>query len=52
MKQISKEMKVSEVFETFPQTQMIFKKFGFGALMNPILRKTLSKVRRILILFK
>ncbi|MBI2119191.1 MAG: DUF542 domain-containing protein [Elusimicrobia bacterium] len=47
MKQISKEMKVSEVFETFPQTQGIFKKFGFGALLNPILRKTFGKVTSI-----
>lgn len=47
MNKITKEMKVSEVFESFPQTREIFKKFGFGALMNPVLRKTFGKVATI-----
>lgn len=41
---ITKEMIVADVFEKFPQTREVFKRFGFGALLNPILRKTFGRV--------
>lgn len=44
---ISKEMKVAEVFEKFPETRGIFQKFGFGALMNPALRNTFGRMTSV-----
>ena len=44
---ITKEQKVAEVFEQYPQAQAVFARFGFHALLNPLLRKTLGKVTTI-----
>ena len=44
---ITQEMKVAEVFGSYPTTHAIFKKFGFGALTNPILRNTFGRITSI-----
>lgn len=44
---ITKEMKVAEIFESYPQTRPIFQKFGFGALMNATLRMTFGKIASV-----
>ena len=44
---ITKEQKVAEVFEQYPQAQAVFARFGFHALLNPLLRKTLGRVTTI-----
>lgn len=47
MELIHKDMKVAKVFESYPATQPVFKKFGFGALTNPILRNSFGKMTSI-----
>lgn len=47
MSAIQKEMKVADIFESYPSTRPIFKEFGFGALTNPILRHTFGKFTSI-----
>lgn len=47
MSAINKNMKVADVFESYPVTQPIFNKFGFSALTNPILRNTLGRLTTI-----
>lgn len=40
-------MNVAEIFEGMSHTQKIFKQFGFGALLNPVLRKTFGRITSI-----
>jgi hypothetical protein len=45
--EITKDSKVTEVFEEHPETQPIFERYGFHALSNSVLRKTFGRVTSI-----
>lgn len=43
MQAITKDMIVASVFESHPAARDVFKKFGFGALADPVLRNTVGR---------
>lgn len=45
--EITKEMKVAEVFERYSQTRPVFQAFGFQGLMNPALRNTIGRLTSV-----
>lgn len=47
MSDITKEMNVAKVFESYPATHNVFKRYGFGALLNPVLRNTFGRFASI-----
>jgi hypothetical protein len=44
---ITKDMTVARVFEKNPSLQPVFQSFGFGALMNPLLRASFGRMTSI-----
>ena len=44
---ITKDMLVGKIIENYPQTAPIFRSYGFGALLNPVLRAVFGRVTTV-----
>ncbi len=44
LKEITKNTKINDAIEQYPETLNVFLKFGFKQLSNPVARKTIAKV--------
>ena len=44
LKEITKDTKINDAIEQYPETLDVFLKFGFKQLSNPVARKTIAKV--------